>query len=417
MKSRVWVVFRFAALLASVAMPLLASECFAAPGRPDRRPPRDTHEASPAVPLAEIRAFGGRPAPFALNAKSAMLVDGRTGTALYEYHEHVRIQPASLAKIMTFYLTLEALSDHRISLDTRVTVSEAAWRLSMDRTVSRMFLGVGEQVAVRDLLYGLMVSSGNDAAVALAEYLGGSSEGFTRQMNGKARELGLTETHFMNPDGLPAEGEYTTAADMTSLARALLGRFPAAVTYTAAKEFTFGKIKQRNFNTLLFHDPRVNGIKTGHVAEAGYHLVASATSDGVLLVTAVMGTPSMEKRRTETGKLVDWGFRTFATIHPDWRKAVPASIPVYQGVADMADLAPNENPFVTVERGKEDLVTLSWEPRTKFFVAPVKKGTVAGELTVMQQGKPVASIPVVTQSDVARGGFFKRMRDRLRMML
>ena len=163
----------------------------------------------PIVPLAQVRAFGGMPAPFALEAKSALMIDERTGAELYAFNEHEKMQPASLAKIMTFYLTLEAIHQNRIALDTQVNISEAAWRLSLNDSVSRMFLQVGQKVAVRDLLYGLMVSSGNDAAVALAEYLGGSSEAFAQQMNDKARQLGLTETHFTNPDGLPTEGEYT----------------------------------------------------------------------------------------------------------------------------------------------------------------------------------------------------------------
>lgn len=247
-----------------------------------------------AVPLDQIRVMGNRPAPFALDARAAELVAIRSGTVLYAYNEHEKMQPASLAKMMTFYLALDALRQKRITLDTQMPISEAAWRLSMNDSVSRMFLQVGERVAVRDLLYGLMVSSGNDAAVVLSEYLGGSQEAFTQAMNKKAQELGLNETHFTNPDGLPTPGEYTTAADMVKLGRAILEAFPEATEYTGAKEFTFAKIVQRNFNTLLFYDSRVNGIKTGHVEEAGFHLVASAHAGDLELISAVMGTPSME---------------------------------------------------------------------------------------------------------------------------
>src|SRR6202453_3208605 len=173
---------------------------------------------APAIPLTSIHVLGNRPAPFALDAKAAMMIDADTGAVLYAYNEHEKMQPASLAKIMTFYLTLDALKAGKISPTTDITISENAWRLSMNDTVSRMFLGVGQKVAVNDLLFGLMVSSGNDAAVALSEYLGGSTDGFTTMMNDKAKEIGLKETHFNNPDGLPAEGEFTTAADMVALA-------------------------------------------------------------------------------------------------------------------------------------------------------------------------------------------------------
>jgi serine-type D-Ala-D-Ala carboxypeptidase (penicillin-binding protein 5/6) len=417
MKSRIRLALYLLALVMSVAVAAIPLDSFAAHSRPGARASRRAPEAPPAVPLSEIHVFGDRPAPFALEAKSAMLIDARSGALLYEYNEHEKMQPASLAKMMTFYLTLEALHQKRISLDTQVTISEAAWRLSMNQSVSRMFLGVGQKVPVRDLLYGLMVSSGNDAAVALAEYLGGSTQAFTEQMNRKAHELGLNETHFMNPDGLPVEGEYTTAADMVKLGRDLLIRFPDATTYTGTKEFTFDKIKQRNFNTLLFYDSRVHGIKTGHVDVAGYHLVASADANGMMLISAVMGTPSMEQRRLQTEKLIDWAFRTFATVRPDWHKAVPASIRVYQGVGNSVEIAPASDCYVTVERGRQGAVAVAYAAKAKYLLAPVSKGDTVGELSVTQDGKPVASIPVVTQSAVARGGLFKRALDRVRMML
>jgi D-alanyl-D-alanine carboxypeptidase (penicillin-binding protein 5/6) len=371
-------------------------------------------QEAPAVPLSDIHVFGDRPAPFALDAKSAMMVDQQTSAVLYSYNEHARMQPASLAKIMTFYLVLDALAQERITLDTMMPISEQAWRLSMDESVSRMFLGVGQKVAVRDLLFGLMVSSGNDAAVALSEYLGGSSDGFTTQMNAKAAELGLSDTHFSNPDGLPVEGEYTTAADMVKLGCDLLRRHPEALTYTGAKDFTFDKIKQPNFNTLLFYDPRVDGIKTGHVEEAGYHLVASARSNGMVLVSAVMGTPSSEKRRVETGKLIDWAFRTFATAKPDAHKVMPATVPVFYGVADTVAIAPAHETCVTVGKGEEGKIDVAWNPAARYVSAPVAKGTGVGQLAITQDGKQIDSVPVVTQAPVQRAGFFKRLGDHFR---
>lgn len=375
------------------------------------------HEDAPAIPLTSIHVLGNRPAPFALDAKAAMMIDADTGAVLYAYNEHEKMQPASLAKIMTFYLALDALKAGKITPTTDVTISEAAWRLSMNDTVSRMFLGVGQKVAVNDLLFGLMVSSGNDAAVALAEYLGSTTDNFTKMMNDKAGEIGLKETHFDNPDGLPEEGEFTTAADMVALAHSLKKQHPEAVKYTSAKEFTFDKISQPNFNKLLLHDARVNGIKTGHVDEAGYHLVASASSNGMNLLSAVLGAPSEARRVTESEKLIDWAFRTFVSYRPDLKKSVPATIPVHDGVAETVAIGPNGEAAFTLGRGEESKVTVQFEPSVRYLDAPVQAGTSVGDLTVLLNGQPQATIPIVAKAGVARAGFFGRMRQKFHRML
>jgi D-alanyl-D-alanine carboxypeptidase (penicillin-binding protein 5/6) len=375
------------------------------------------HEDAPAVPLTSIQVLGNRPAPFALDAKAAIMIDADTGAVLYAFNEHEKMQPASLAKIMTFYLTLDALKAGRITPSTDVTISENAWRLSMNDTVSRMFLGVGQKVAVNDLLFGLMVSSGNDAAVALAEYLGGSTDSFTKMMNDKASAIGLKETHFDNPDGLPEEGEFTTAADMVALAHSLVNHHPEAIKYTSAKEFTFDKISQPNFNKLLLHDARVNGIKTGHVDEAGYHLVASAGSNGMNLLSAVLGAPSEAHRVTESEKLIDWAFRTFVSYRPDLKKSVPATIPVHDGVAETVAIGPNGNAAFTLGRGEETKVTVQFEPSVRYLDAPVQAGVSVGDLTVLLNGKPQATIPIVAKAGVERAGFFGRLRQKFTRML
>ncbi len=404
--------------LAIVAMVAVAATlALEAPPAAARRARRAQAAAPSVVPLDKIHVLGDRPAPFGLNARAAIMIDARSGATLYAYNEHDKIQPASLAKLMTFYLVLKALHQGRITPDTMVTVSEKAWRLSMDRTVSRMFLQVGQRVAVNDLLFGLMVSSGNDAAVALAEYLGGSTDAFTEQMNQQARELGLDETHFENPDGLPVPEMYTTAFDMAKLGRAITQRFPDAVKYTGAKDFTFDKIHQPNFNALLFYDARVNGLKTGHVEEAGYHLVASAHSDGMDLISAVLGTPSSSARRVETEKLIDWAFRTFASVQPDWHKTLPDQLRVYGGAADTVAVAPAEIPSVTVEHGQEGKVTLAGSFSSSYLVAPVGKGQRVGALVLMVDGKPQSTVPILTTAAVGPGGWLKRMVDRLRMRL
>lgn len=409
--------YRFGlAIVAMVA--LIAMLAFgASPAVAARRGRRAEAADVSAVPLDKIHVLGDRPAPFGLDAKAAIMIDARSGATLYAYNEHDKIQPASLAKLMTFYLTLKALHQGRITTDTMVTVSEKAWRLSMNSTVSRMFLQVGQRVSVNDLLYGLMVSSGNDAAVALAEYLAGSSEAFAEQMNQQAKELGLDETHFENPDGLPVPEMYTTAFDMAKLGRAITRHFPDAVKYTGAKDFTFDKIHQPNFNTLLFYDARVNGLKTGHVEEAGYHLVASAHSNGMDLISAVLGTPSSTARRVETEKLIDWAFRTFSSVQPDWHKTLPDTMRVYGGTANTVAVAPAEIPSVTVGQGQEGKVTLAGSFNPDYLYAPVVKGQQVGALVLMVDGKAQSTIPMLTTAAVAPGGLFKRMVDSLRMRL
>ncbi len=371
---------------------------------------------APNLNLQQVHTLGGRPAPFILNAPSAELIDARSGAVLYAYNEHTRIQPASLAKIMTFYLTLEALNKRKLSPASKATVSKEAWRLSMDRSVSRMFLEPGQEVPIETLLYGLMVSSGNDAAVVLADYLGGSDEAFVRMMNEDAKALGLSETRFASPDGLPEPDQYTTAYDMVKLGRALLNRFPDATKYTSTKEFTFHNIRQRNFNTLLFYDSRVIGIKTGHIQEAGFHLVAAARTDKMMVISAVMGAPSAEKRRVETKKLYDWAFRTFTEIGPDWHKAVAPTVRVYQGDVNYAAIEPAREPIATVYQGEESKVSLQATLKSGYLVAPVDKGTNVGELTLLFDGKPQETIAVQTAAAVGAGGLLHRFVDRVLML-
>jgi len=370
----------------------------------------------PAEPLDAIHVLGSGPAPFAMDARAAMLTEFHSGEVLYAYNEHVRMQPASLAKIMTFYITLEALRNGKLTPDTGVTISEKAWRLSVDQTVSKMFLEVGKQVPVKQLLYGLMVSSGNDAAMALAEYLGGSEEGFVTMMNDYCHRLGLDETRFASPDGLPEPDQYTTAADMVKLASLLIKRFPNALDITSVKEFTFDNITQRNWNTLLFYDARVDGLKTGHVDEAGFHLVATAHQDNVRLISALMGAPNAEKRRTETEKLLAWAFRSFVNVTPDWHSLVPASLPVYEGAAPEVAVAPPGPMYITLPRGEEKKVKLSGGLDASYLVAPVAVGIRVGGLTVREDDRTLLNVPIQTQTEVARDGIFRVLIDKTTLL-
>lgn len=362
--------------------------------------------APPSVPLPEIHVLGDRPAPFALDARSAMLIEAHSGEVLYAYNRDERMQPASLAKLMTFYITLEGLKDGRLSLDTQVTVSKQAWHLSMDPTVSKMFLEVGQQVPIRDLLYGLMVSSGNDAAVALAQYQAGSTAAFVKLMNRYCRRMDLSDTHFETPDGLPKPDQYTTAADMVKLGRILLEHFPNALTYTSAKKFTFNKITQRNWNTLIFYDARVDGLKTGHVSEAGFHLVATAVQGNMRLISAVMGTPSAEKRRTQTEKLLAWAFRTYTNYEPNISGIVPTSLPVYEGRQSSVAIAPVHPVIVTVPRGQDKKLSVKTVMNADYLVAPVGAGRTVGSVEVQNGGTTLMSVALETRAGVSRAGFF-----------
>jgi D-alanyl-D-alanine carboxypeptidase (penicillin-binding protein 5/6) len=258
-----------------------------------------------------------------------------------------------------------------------------------------------------------MVSSGNDAAMALAEYLGGSEEGFVMMMNDYCHRLGLDESHFASPDGLPEPGQYTTAADMVKLAGLLFKDFPDALNYTAVKEFTFHQITQRNWNTLLFYDARVDGIKTGHVDEAGFHLVATARADNMRLISALMGAPNAEKRRTETEKLLAWAFRSFVNVTPEWRPLVPASLPVYEGADSTVRLAPPGPLTITLPRGEEKKVKLSGGLDVSYLVAPVPIGTRVGSLTVREDDRTLQSVPIQTQKGIARGGIFRVLSGKI----
>lgn len=389
---------------------LLTASVALAEKRSARLPP------PPAVPLSQIHVLGDRPAPFALDARAAMLVETHSGEVLYSYNENERTQPASLAKLMTFYITLEGLHSGRLTLDTPVTISKQAWHLSLDPTVSKMFLEVGQQVPIHDLLYGLMVSSGNDAAVALAQYQAGSTAAFVNLMNQYCKKLGLHDTHFETPDGLPEPDQYTTASDMVKLGRTLLENFPNALTYTSAREFTFNKITQRNWNTLIFYDPRVDGLKTGHVSEAGFHLVATAVQGNMRLISAVMGTPSAEKRRTESEKLLAWAFRTYVNYEPNISGLVPARLPVYEGRQPSVAVAPVHPVIVTVPRGEDKGLTVKALMNAGYLVAPVASGLTVGKVEVQKGNETLLTVALKTQSGIARGGFFRVMWDRVALL-
>ncbi|MDI3299044.1 MAG: D-alanyl-D-alanine carboxypeptidase family protein [Bacillota bacterium] len=363
--------------------------------------------------------------PLSLKAAAAELLDVRTGQVLYAYNEHAKMQPASLAKLMTFLLALKALKDGVVTPRTQVTISQQAWQLSLNDTVSRMFVRVGDRVPFDTLLYGLMVASGNDAAVAVAEQLGGTEANFVRMMNAEARQLGLEDTYYLNSHGLYAAGQTTSAADVAKLSAYILNHFPDATKYTKPATFSYQPsgapqpITQQNWNGLVITDRRVDGLKTGHLEESGYHLAASARSGSMQLVAVVMGIQAptlqagMQEREREAEALLNWGFDNFTTVTPDLHGKLPASIPVYKGAAGSVQPVPAAPLLLTVPR--QDARSLSVQVALPSrLIAPVRKGQPLGEI-VLKAGSASWKIPLVARGAVPRGNFLRVLWDTFRL--
>ena len=298
---------------ATRAIVVAAMLMFVAAGCASTAPPSaPVAQASPAGGTSAY-VFGNVPVNFRYDAKEAYLINARTGTVLYDLNSKERLEPGSVAKLMTFYITLNALSAKQVSLDSKATIGPDVGAVLRNQTLSRMYLKVGQKVSLEDLLYGMMVHSGCDAALAIADFLSGDSRTFVAKMNSEAARLGMTNTNYTQPNGIPEPGEYTTAHDMAVLAQAVIREHPEATKYTSQRYFKFNGVRQQNTNGLLFLDTRVEGLKTGHVDAAGFHVVAFARSDNDEFICAVMGAPS-DFRRTNDGELLlDWAFNNFGT--------------------------------------------------------------------------------------------------------
>ena len=287
------------------------------------------------------------PAPPIIGAKSYLVIDSRTGTELASLNPDSPLAPASLTKIMTTYVVFNALKQGQLGLDDEVTVSEKAWRTEG----SRMFIEVGTRVSVKDLLIGMIVQSGNDASVALAEHVAGTESVFAEMMNQHAAKLGMRSSLFKNATGLPAEGHTTTARDLATLARALIEEFPEYYAWHAEKEFTYNNIRQDNRNSLLWRDDSVDGLKTGHTEDAGYCLVASAKRDDMRVISVVLGTSSDKARTDGSQALINYSFRFFETrlLFKAGEKVTTARI--WKSANENTDLGVHEDLYVTVRRG------------------------------------------------------------------
>ncbi|HKM37990.1 MAG TPA: D-alanyl-D-alanine carboxypeptidase family protein [Thiopseudomonas sp.] len=350
------------------------------------------------------------PAMPELAAKSYVLMDAASGKVLVEHNGDEQLPPASLTKLMTAYIATKEIQSGQISEKDLVTVSEKAWRTGG----SRMFIDVGKQVSVDDLLHGIIIQSGNDASVALAEHIAGSEEAFSGMMNTAARRLLLDNTHFMNATGLPAEEHYSTAHDMAKLARAIIYEDPEHYSIYAQKEFLWNGIKQPNRNLLLWRDKTVDGLKTGHTDEAGYCLVASAVRDDMRLVSVVFGASSEATRAAETQKLLTYGFRFFET-KTFYRKGVElAESKVWKGESSQVKVGLAEDLTLTLPRGQVQKMKAAMV-LDESVIAPVKKGDRLGVVEVRLGDEVMHTADLVALQDVEEGGFFSRIFDTIRM--
>ncbi|WP_376694532.1 D-alanyl-D-alanine carboxypeptidase family protein [Wenzhouxiangella sp. EGI_FJ10409] len=350
------------------------------------------------------------PSAPSVGATSYVLVDFHSDTVVSELEADAQVEPASITKLMTSYVVFSEIADDNLALSDEVLVSEKAWRTEG----SRMFIEVGTRVSVEELLKGVIIQSGNDASVALAEHVGGSEEVFAGMMNEAARELGMTGTNYVNATGLPHPDQYTTARDIARLAGALIGQFPDFYSWYSEREYTYGGIRQHNRNRLLWRDPSVDGLKTGHTESAGYCLVTSAMRDGMRLISVVMGTESEEARATASQSLLNYGFRFFETYQL-YESGDEISVePVWKGAADEVALGVDRDLFVTIPRGRYDALEARLEVNGT-LTAPLEAGERVGRLVVALDDSDLADRPLVALGAVEQAGFFGRSMDGFRL--
>lgn len=343
-----------------------------------------------------------------IKAKAYLLMDAYSGAILASSNIDEKLSPASLTKMMTSYVISMALKEGRIHPEELVPISEAAWKTAG----SKMFIKVGDKVPVNKLMQGIIVDSGNDACVAMAEYVAGSQQAFVELMNQTAARLGMQHTHFMNADGLPDPNHYSTAHDMAILARALIFDFPEDYKWYSQKWFAYNGIKQPNRNRLLWRDANVDGIKTGHTNEAGFCLVASANKNNMRLISIVMGAPSDEMRAQDSQKLLTYGFRFFETQKIYTANAKLATPRVWFGSAAQVSAGLARDLYATLPTGQNKTPTIQML-FTSNLKAPIKKGDVVGQINVVLNDKSIASTPLIALENLPKGGLWRRFVDHV----
>ena len=412
------------ALLASMAAALGTPPCAAAqhkhahssaapPAAASATAASATADATAAA--AALSAFPGVvPPPPAVDARSYILVDFRTDTTLAALAPAERMEPASLTKLMTVYLVFGELASGKLKLEDMIPVSEHAWRAGGGATDgSSSFLELGVPVSVQDLLLGVIVQSGNDASIVLAERVGGTETTFATLMNATAARLGMTGTHFENATGLPSDQHYTTARDMSLMARALIRDFPQYYKWFSVREFEHNHIKQGNRNTLLDKDPTVDGLKTGHTEAAGFCLVTSSLRDGTRLISVVLGSSSMKGRENASASLLGYGFTFYETKLGVKGGAALASTHVWKAAQTPVELGVPSDFYITLPRSQSDISTATdVQPK---LIAPLAADANVGSVRVIHAGQTLATLPLHPLSAVESGGWWRRLIDTIRL--
>lgn len=350
--------------------------------------------------------------PPALAAKAWLLMDHATGQVLAARDPDTRIEPASLTKLMTAYLTFAALKSGTVTLEQIAPVSDRAWRMEG----SRMFIEPNRPVTVGELIPGVIIQSGNDACVALAELIAGSEEAFAHMMNAEAKRLGMTNTNFVNSTGLPHEQHYTTARDLSLLATAIVRDFPEYYPYYSQKEYTYNKITQPNRNRLLWLDTTVDGMKTGHTSTAGYCLISSAQRGPRRLISVVLGTDSDTIRAQESLKLLNYGFQFYDTVKLYSSAQELSRFQVWKGKDDDVAVGFLDDFVMSLPKGQSDKIQISLVSQQP-VVAPIQKGQRLGTMQLALDGKSLGEYAVVALQDVPVAGFFGRLWDTIRLWI
>jgi len=352
------------------------------------------------------------PSPPQLNARSYVLMDANSGQVIAASNPDMHSEPASLTKLMTAYVVFHALKDNVIQLQEPVTISAKAWRMGG----SRMFANVGGQVSVENLLQGLIVQSGNDAAVALAEKVGGTEDTFAELMNKYAQKLGLKNTHYVDASGLTSDPEhYVSALDLAIVSRAIIDEFPNYYQhFFAEKQFTWNKITQPNRVSLLFTDPSVDGLKTGYTEKAGYCMVVSALRNGMRLIAVVMGTPSEKARAVDDEALLNYGFNFYESHELYAAGTVLTNLRAWKGAGGNVPVGVTHNVYVTIPKGSYPQLSASLQTPSG-LIAPLAAGTAAGSVSVSYDGKTLNETPLYTLQAVPEGNIFRRIMDSVRL--
>ena len=354
-----------------------------------------------------------------IDAESYILIDYNSGKVLAEQNADTRRDPASLTKMMTSYVIGQAMKAGKFKETDLVTVGNDAWATGnpVFKGSSLMFLKPGDRVPVSLLIRGINLQSGNDACVAMADYVAGSQDAFVGLMNNYVKALGLQNTHFQTVHGLDADGQYSSARDMALIGQALIRDVPNEYSIYKEKEFTFNNIRQMNRNGLLWDTSmNVDGIKTGHTESAGFNLVASATEGQMRLISAVLGGHTSKGRESESKKLLTWGFRFFETVSPLKAGREFASEPVWFGDTDRAKLGVDKDVYLTIPRGRMKDLKASYTLNSTELDAPLAKNQVVGTINFQLDGKTIEQRPLVVLNEVQEGGFFSRMVDHIKLM-